>query len=401
MINVNKKILIFVLIGIVFLCSCSNITTKNHEKESTNYNDSQENLISYQSINRYAASENGYYFIRNNDDGSLFLYEVDENKQECHPLCNKVDCLHDKETIYSKQIQCNAYVDGAREETLVFNNGFFYYVMEDVEKDKDGNEYMVQRICKKSVDGTKQQVLYTIEDYNIFGLKAHQGYFYIDASKWDKGTAYPEQSCIYRIPIEKKGIIEKIVNLNKFRKKYLNMWVFDDRYYNDNLFLQIQYTKNNKEQQTIIQYNLNTQNWTDLGKYFTKDIQTKFTIFNDKLIFGNGYKIYEYNISTKKQKEILDCQNIIKGYKYFIPYCNDGENIYITASNSYKDHSQKIIICNKSYRAKVQKLPLKFTPTVGFDDKAFVYLNDSKQVLYWIDKSTYKSKKIYEFPIQE
>lgn len=154
------------------------------------------------------------------------------------------------------------------------------------------------------------------------------------------------------------------------------------------------------DKRTIINYDLNTSKWKDIGDNLDIEIDTMFTVFNDKLLFDNGKKIYECDFNGTNQREILDCGKLIKGYSYFSPYCNDGENLFVSGSNSYKDKSQNIIICNKNYNPTVQKLPIKFKPTVGFDEKAFIYFDENTGGLYWIDKSDYSSKLIHEFSVK-
>lgn len=268
--------------------------------------------------------------------------------------------------------------------------------------DKDGNFHALEKICRKSIDGTKTEDVFSTEDYGTIRFKAHRGYLYLELAKWNSEDAADEDKTnIYKLPTNGKGELELAVNLNKIRKKYPDMWIFDTRYYGDNILFEIRYTHNKKNTRTIINYNLSTNKWKDIGDNLDVKVDSFFTVFNDKLLFGNGKKIYECTFDGKNQRVVLDCEKLVKGYSYFTPYCNDEKNIYITAANNYDDYSDKIIICDKNYKATVQKLPIKFKPTVGFDETAFIYFDEYTGELYWIDKEDYTSKLIYEFPKEQ
>lgn len=367
--------------------------------------DSQENLTAYQDIQRFAASDKSYYFITDDFDAP-FIYEIDKKTQECHPLCNKSDCLHDKEKDYNKMTQCGAYIKFPVEKTLVYYDGYLYYAIDYSYQDEDGVWHEQEKICKRDVKSSTTQIIHTEDEVSFFSIKLHRGYFYIDMTSWEyegevesrEATADPDKSVIYKLPIDGKGKMKKAVNLNKFRKLYPGMFIWGDRYYGNHLFLQIEYIINEKLIQTIINYNLQTNEWMDIGDNLDVEIETPFTVFNDKLIFGNGTKIYECDFDGTNQREILDGSKFIKGYISFKPYCNDGENLFVSGSSSYKDKSQNIIVCDKNYNPTVQKLPIKFPLYVGFDETAFIRFDENKGLLYWIDKSDYTSKLIYAFP---
>ena len=392
---------IFVIIaGAIIFTGCSADKDINNSKAFVEEQDSQENFVSHQSMSCYANDETGYYFVQNDDRGSVFLYAIDKQTQECHPLCNKSDCLHDEEESYEKRTTCNAFLGAVSIEIVLYDNGFLYYVKSVEIKDKDGNSHVLDKICRKSIDGTKTEEIYSTEDYGFGSFKMHRGYLYLELVKWDsEGIASDDKSNIYRLSTDGKGEPELAVNLNKMRKKYPDMWIFDTRYYGDNILFEIQYTYNKQDKRTIINYDLNTKKWKDIGDNLDIEIDTMFTVFNEKILFGNQAKIYECDFNGENLKEAIDCKELIKGYAYFTPYCNDGKNIYITASNNYDDYSDEIIICDENYKATTQKLPIKFKPTIGFDETAFIYFDEYTGELYWIDKSDYSSKLIYEFSV--
>lgn len=398
--QLKKYLAIFFSATICLLsfCSCTNSKELNYSDTFVKEQDSQENFVSYQGLSCYASSGDSYYFIQNDNNGSIFLYSIDKSTKECHPLCNKSDCLHDKETLYEKKTECNAFLGVVDADSIVYYDHWIYYVISEDYRDKDGVLHTVKKICKKSDDGSKTEKVFSTEEYGIFGFKLHRGYLYLELGKWDNDDpVLDDKADIYRLPINESNDLELSINLSKIRKQYSDMWVLDTRYYGNHAFFEIQYTNNKKAYRTIINYNLQTNKWVDLGKKLDLEIETMFTVFNDKIFFGNGTKIYGCDYNGKNLKEVIDCSSILKYYNNFTPYCNDGENLFITGSNSYDDYSDELIVLDKEYNAKLEKLPIKFKAVVGFDEKAFIYNDENDSALYWIDKSDYSFEKIYDF----
>ena len=106
-----------------------------------------------------------------------------------------------------------------------------------------------------------------------------------------------------------------------------------------------------KENSYLINYDLQTDKWENLSEKLEVNINSMFTIFNDKLIFANGSKVYECDFNGENQKKILDCSDLIAGYQYYTPFTNDGENLIISAAND-DNEADKLIFCDKSYNDK-------------------------------------------------
>lgn len=398
-----KCIIVLILSAIIFT-GCSSTAGINSFDTYIEGQDSQENFINYNNDKFYASNGESYYFLHKG-----FLYEIDKKTQKCHPMCNKSDCLHDNELSSSKRLECNANLN-ISDDKIVYNNGYLYYFFDDEEYDKDGNKHMVQRICRISTDNGTKEIIYTTEDYSIFNIRAHRGYLYLNLCPWNSnGEAGEEHVDLFRISLDGKSDPELFISLNDYRKKYKNMWITETRFYGNHLFYKIEYTKNKKSKVTFINVDLNNGKWTDIGSNLPLKDNTRLTIFNDKLIFNStGTKICECNFNGKNVKEILDCSNLIQGYNFFAPYCNDGQNLIISmAKVNPKDIydvtlSKRIIFCDKKYKAVIHDMPIKCLAEIGFDKDFFIYLSDDEDApVYLIDKNRFKMKKIYEFPIQE
>ena len=142
---------------------------------------------------------------------------------------------------------------------------------------------------------------------------------------------------------------------------------------------------------------MQTDKWENLSEKLKVNINSMFTVFNDKLIFANGSKVYECGFSGEDQKEILDCIGLLGGYQYYTPFTNDGENLIISAAND-ENEADKLIFCDKSYKATLKNMPFEFTAEIGCDSSCFVDYSEEEKTLYYIDKSnTENAEKIYTF----
>ena len=99
------------------------------------------------------------------------------------PLCNKANCLHDKETSESRLAECNAYVSSSDMNRI--NTYIQYY---------EGNIYYVrgENLYRLSADGSKKDCIFSRgdddEDIWIESWLIHRGVFYYNVEQY----YYPE-----------------------------------------------------------------------------------------------------------------------------------------------------------------------------------------------------------------
>ena len=101
----------------------------------------------------YAHDGETNYFVR---DG--YVYFLDEDLDVILPLCNKADCLHDKETDPEKFSDCNACMKDPvyhsnGNQGITYCNGYLYCV-------DAGGIISPPALYRLSVDGTKRELLY-------------------------------------------------------------------------------------------------------------------------------------------------------------------------------------------------------------------------------------------------
>lgn len=125
------------------------------------------------SIQALTASSDGYYFIN-----GLYLYFCDYETMESVVLCNKPNCLHDKELDEKKKYNCNGFLitDGDSKLITTYDNYLYCYIDIDFQKDNWQPE-----IIKISLDGSKRETVCILEP-NITSIALHRGKLYYATS---------------------------------------------------------------------------------------------------------------------------------------------------------------------------------------------------------------------------
>ena len=175
-----KKILacLLMLVMVTGLVSCQN---RKQFLEDT-YVEGQDQAYMYLDLvhatQEVAETEDGYYFLISNR-----LFFVDKTTLQMIPLCNKPDCLHEKETDTQKTWKCNAYFFSGYHGFISYWNGNLYIM---VEYNQEGNKLPHGGLIKVSKDGTKRTLVFEPqEEASIFVL--HRGVFYYSSETYDRG----------------------------------------------------------------------------------------------------------------------------------------------------------------------------------------------------------------------
>ncbi|MBP3678101.1 MAG: hypothetical protein J6I97_07135 [Agathobacter sp.] len=153
---------------------------------------------------RIAEGENGHFFRQ----GS-YIYYLAEGAEMLVPLCNKVDCMHNKEVDAKNYDACNAYIG----DVGVFD-GISYY---------DGNLYVLkteyddgafQRLYRIKEDGSGKEKVYEWSNMIVEEWCLHRGdFFYTEHSFYeDEATKeVKENFCVKKISVDNSAETPKTV----------------------------------------------------------------------------------------------------------------------------------------------------------------------------------------------
>lgn len=166
----RKKVLCLfgIIISACILFSSCGKNLPNTYVEGSDYQYMQVGSMDFASHKQ--KGENGYYFLFNN-----YIYYLDEETDTLLPLCNKADCLHDKETDPEKYDDCNAYAgkyyDASSDSGIAYCNGYIYYYYESM-----SGPSTLYRI---SADGSKREEIYQWdEDISVAYWIIHRDVLY-------------------------------------------------------------------------------------------------------------------------------------------------------------------------------------------------------------------------------
>lgn len=154
------------LTGIIVTTSCSCSQKKDYSGEYNYETDCQYTYCGNIPSWKYIQSDGSGQYIYKKD----FIYYYNMKNHTMTPLCNKANCLHDKETSDDRREECNAYC--LEEGVERMNNYIQYY---------EGNIYYADgdSLYRLSADGSKKDVVFsTEEDMLIYDWLLHRGIFY-------------------------------------------------------------------------------------------------------------------------------------------------------------------------------------------------------------------------------
>lgn len=145
-----------------------------------------------------AESPDGYYY-RTSD----FVYYIDKQTMTGVPLCDKPDCLHEKETDPEKVTDCNACLPRTSGDPLIaYIDGYLYVASTQVNANLMNEGEVNNILVRMNPDGSKRETVlqfpHTAAHYLI-----HRGYlYYTDAtySETESGELDAVYG-VYRIPL--------------------------------------------------------------------------------------------------------------------------------------------------------------------------------------------------------
>ena len=291
------------------------------------------------------------------EDGNLYymsgyyIYMYDAATGINTPLCNKQNCLHDKETDESKIKECNAYFPymdstNIRDDSIAYENGYIFATYTSMDNQtSDAGKLWRKTIIRIKKDGSSREKVHTFTK-SIQNEIIHRGYYYYTSDVFDENNKETFSVCSY--PLDGKGGEKTIYTApdeeNGEEMRYNGIQGYTA--YGNHLYFQVHGVKGEKV--TTIRYycvDLNTNKVSELktGDMAETDIIYSLTFFNDKIIFDviDDSKVQALNDDDDTfQEEVytadLNGTNIKKapitvtyGYNMY----SDGDHLIISDDN--------------------------------------------------------------------
>lgn len=219
-----KKSILLGVLGIVCfnLSACNNISSE--KQVDTEYYDCE---VGFTGIlgNKIYDSPDGYYFLMNN-----YLMFADKNLEQPVFVCNKAECLHNKETAENK-VNCDAFFGGAN--SVRYYNGKIYVLAYSL---PNPDKYQTS-ISELDIDGSNRKVIYSSKN-DIESMIIHQGQVYIYEKKYtdESGNMVDSPVCtVSRFDLKKPDESEVIFESTDYPNADINYM----KCYKDNLYFEI------------------------------------------------------------------------------------------------------------------------------------------------------------------
>ncbi len=169
-----SPIAILPLLICLILSGCGRETLPDTYLEGSDF----QYMYKYQFTSNIQKGPAGYYLLHDN-----YLYFLDEEAETIVPLCNKADCLHDRETDPERYADCNAYVKGtANDVGIAYCNGYLYWIERSF---FSGEESILYRL---SEDGAKREVIcrWPADNTLLEGWIVHRDVLYYVEHKFEQ-----------------------------------------------------------------------------------------------------------------------------------------------------------------------------------------------------------------------
>lgn len=244
-------------------------------------------------VSAFAKGPKGYY-VRLGD----FVYYCDFETQTLIALCNRPDCLHDKETDSEKRSECTAYVAyGSVNDGLQYYDGKLYAntssVYFDTERDADYREK--EYLLELAPDGSsREQMDYQME--NAYSFAFHRGSLYYISRETNPETLIGTET-VNRLELGKKEP-ETIATLSSM-DAVLRVYPYGDLVY-------IQTKLADTEESSLIIYDTKTSkaqvkkaNWQSMFLPTENDTFLQCTLKEDGLYAENVNAMLESTTESK------------------------------------------------------------------------------------------------------
>ena len=232
--------------------------------------------------------------ITEDEDGCIYymagcyVYKYDPKTKVNAPLCNKANCLHDKESDKTKIKSCNAYYPfvghNQADSIIAYENGYIYLAGVDR---ASTNCSLRNQLCRIKADGSEHTIIHSFPREYIYQI-IHRGCYYYTEQYYDEdGNA---AHLVKSYPLDGKGK-EKTV-FNPKRKGKLVYEINDYKAFGEYLYFCVSYTdRKTKSTSDYVYYCYNTVTGkcNEIKMNNNEEI-SRMNFFNNKIVYYTSYK---------------------------------------------------------------------------------------------------------------
>lgn len=182
-----KKLISVILLICILSCVTCTFSSCGEPPLEIDYSDKYIENQDYQYMyadgfghSSFQKSKNGYYTAVNN-----FIFYIDGDTMKTTPLCNKSNCLHDKETDEEKLKECNAYVPDyvsySQNSIQLYNNKIYFLQLDSADTAEDVDKYLFYEM---NIDNGSRRLIFTYSEGNVYFWAVHRGYIYFKGDNY-------------------------------------------------------------------------------------------------------------------------------------------------------------------------------------------------------------------------
>lgn len=326
-----------------------------------------------------AEVKDGYYFLN-----ACFLFYADKSTMQPIPVCNKPNCLHDKETDPTKVYQCNAYISSPS-PTYSFLTLYKdkLYVLSCLNTTTDSTN---PELIEISTDGTKRRTEFIFPP-GVHTMTIHRGHLYYVEQRENTGETFLRRHKIGKAKNQSEIVYTSDIYAGTF---------LDIIGYGSNLYFKEYGNIDDTYVHRINRYDLLTGETSQILKEGTTSYYGMPRIIKNKL-YCEVWDNPEANISPMYVSD-LNGNNMQKVFTKEMSdtACADNQYFYYgkdVPSQKSDSFTHTITVCDVNgneidavYTNQIQAKYFDFIP--GNDQHLFIwFLNENEMCYYWMDKS--------------
>ncbi len=168
--SVFKSFLLLVSLSVLFSSCGRNTNSKNNDSADFVMGEDSQYMFHAQGLNlTMAATEDGYYLLIHD-----YIFYADKDTMKPTVLCNKPDCLHEKETDSNRVFYCNAFAKSGLSNNFLALYKDKLYVISGFDNAQQKEQPQLVSI---SLDGTNRKTEFLLP-LETSSMALHRGYFY-------------------------------------------------------------------------------------------------------------------------------------------------------------------------------------------------------------------------------